>query len=281
MASPTVQSLLAAFALSRAEALLLLAHASGLRRERLIAASDESLDPLVEAHFRELGARRVAGEPIAYLLGAREFYGRRFAVDRGVLIPRPETELLVDEALRWIDAAPRGHDRLRLLDLGTGSGAIAISVALERPDVDVVATDRSDAALAVAQANAAALGARVRFAAGDWFDALAATEAPRFDAIVANPPYVAVDDRHLDDGDLRFEPRDALTDHADGLEALRRIVAGAPVHLRSGGVLMVEHGHDQASAVRALMIAAGLVAVRSVADLAGIPRVTIGAACGA
>ncbi len=198
----TVGGALAASGLPRAEALLLLAHVGGRTRERLIAGDRDALPDAVAAAFRTIVARRTAGEPIAYLVGRREFYGRPFAVDARVLIPRPETELVVDLALTAIDES--AGDAVRALDLGTGSGAIAITLALERPSLDVVATDASADALDVATANAARLGARVAFAHGDWFDALPG--AAPFDVIVSNPPYVAAGDAHLDAGDLRFEP---------------------------------------------------------------------------
>lgn len=277
--SDTVEGALSASGLPRAEALMLLAHASGWSRERLVAGSKDPLPADVDAAFATLVERRSTGEPIAYLIGAREFYGRRFAVDRDVLIPRPETELLVDQALQWIDERTAMPDTpaLRVLDLGTGSGAIAVTLALERPTLEVVATDAMPAALAKAAANAAALGASARFLEGDWYAALSTAPIARlFDLIVANPPYVAGGDPHLDDGDLRFEPRAALTDGDTGLTALAHIVSEAAGHLRSGGALMLEHGHDQAAEVRRLMTQAGFIGVVSVPDLAGIERVSIG-----
>jgi release factor glutamine methyltransferase len=186
-----------------------------------------------------------------------------------VLIPRPDTELIVELALERLPAnAPR------LLDMGTGSGAIAVAVAYTRPDADVTALDVSPDALAVARSNAAANGARVRFVESSWFDALAAGET--FDVIASNPPYIAAGDAHLAQGDLRFEPVGALTDHADGLSALRTIVAGSPRHLVPGGWLLLEHGYDQAAAVRALLLDAGFADVQSWQDLAGIERVSGG-----
>lgn len=268
----TVGGALAASGLPRAEALLLLAHVGGRTRERLIAGDRDALPDAVAAAFRTIVARRTAGEPIAYLVGRREFHGRPFAVDARVLIPRPETELVVDLALTAIDES--AGDAVRALDLGTGSGAIAITLALERPSLDVVATDASADALDVATANAARLGARVAFAHGDWFDALPG--AAPFDVIVSNPPYVAAGDAHLDAGDLRFEPGLALTDGGDGLAHLRRIVAGAPARLRGGGALVVEHGHDQGAIVRALFASAGFVDVATHDDLARIGRATSG-----
>jgi release factor glutamine methyltransferase len=268
--SVTVQALLDDAGLPRAEALSLLAHASQATRERLIAGARDTVDDRIAHAFRGLATRRRAGEPIAYLIGLREFYGRSFAVDPRVLIPRPETELLVDLALARIDAGSTA----RVLDLGTGSGAIAITLALERPQVQVVATDRSADTLALARENARRLEARVAFVGGDWFDAL--DDDTVFDLIVANPPYIATDDPHLAQGDLRFEPAGALTDGADGLAAIRRIVRGAPSRLTADGTLMIEHGHRQAAAVRALYADVSLSAVTSHRDLAGIERITVG-----
>lgn len=262
----TAGELLAASGLPAAEARALLASAGGTTREMLIAFPERAVGPDAAARFEALAARRRAGEPIAYLLGVQEFYGRPFRVTPAVLIPRPETELLVDLAL----GALREIESPRVLEPGTGSGCIAISLALERPDARLTAADRSADALAVARANAQRLGARVDFVASDWYAAIEG----RFDAIVANPPYVAAGDPHL--AGLRFEPIHALTDHGDGLGCLRTIVAGAPAHLAAGGRLLVEHGYDQAAAVRALFEAAGFDAIRTVRDAAGIERVCTG-----
>jgi len=221
------------------------------------------------AQFRGWVARRAAGEPVAYLLGSREFYGREFVVTPAVLIPRPETELLVDVALMKVGAGGTAQ----LLDLGTGSGCIAVSLALECPAARVTAVDISAAALAVAKNNALRLDASVDFIESDWFATLPAAQ---FDLIVANPPYIAATDRHLAEGDLRFEPAHALTDQADGLAALRRIVADAPGWLASDGWLYFEHGYDQETAVFALLQAAGFVNIEQHRDLAGIVRVSGG-----
>jgi release factor glutamine methyltransferase len=280
-ASPTTaDALLRASPLPALETRILLMHVLGWLRTELITRGDEALAaPNVEA-YRALEARRVRGEPIAQLVGSREFYGLDFEVTPDVLIPRPETELLVETAL----AAIEGLARPRVLDLGTGSGAIAVAIASARPDARVWAVDRSAAALGVAARNAQRLldasrpGGTLTFVAASWYDAL--DPALRFEAIVSNPPYIANGDPHLDEGDLRFEPRGALTDEADGLTALRAIVAGASAHLAPGGVLWMEHGYDQAEAVRALLEGHGYAEVRSEKDLAGIERISGGRLAG-
>ena len=273
-------ALLRASPLSALDARVLLAHVLGWRRTELITRGDEPLDAAGVARFRALEARRVKGEPIAQLVGSREFFGLDFEVTPDVLIPRPETELLVETALDALD----GIAQPRVLDLGTGSGAIAVAIASARPDARVWAVDRSADALAVAARNAARLldparpGGAPTFVAGSWYDGL--DPSLRFDAIVSNPPYIARGDPHLATGDLRFEPRGALTDEADGLTALAAIVADAPRWLAPGGVLWMEHGYDQAQAVRALLAARGLADARSARDLAGIERVSGARAAG-
>jgi release factor glutamine methyltransferase len=274
----TPSALLRGSLLPALEARVLLCHALGWRRTELITRGDEPLGEPAQAAFRALEARRAAGVPIAQIVGMREFYGLAFEVTPDVLIPRPETELLVETALEAIAAIAQP----RVLDLGTGSGAIAIAIAFARPDARVSAVDRSPAALAVAARNAAKLldprrpGGAVTWLQGDWYGALAASPAAQFDAIVSNPPYIAAGDRHLDEGDLRFEPRGALTDESDGLSAIRAIVAQAGPYLAQPGHLWLEHGYDQAEAVRALLTAAGFEDVRSLRDLAGIERTTGG-----
>jgi release factor glutamine methyltransferase len=213
--------------------------------------------------------RRLRGEPIAYIVGRREFFGLDFRVTDAVLIPRPDTELLVELALE------RLPQHGRVLDMGTGSGAIAVALAHTRRDAHVTALDVSPAALDIARQNAVNNGARVRLVQSDWF---AAIEGERFDMVVSNPPYIAAGDVHLSQGDLRFEPTGALTDHADGLSALRTIASGAPVHLEPGGWLLMEHGYDQAAQVRSLLAEQGYVDVASWRDLAGIERVSGGRA---
>ena len=247
------------------EARSLLAFVLDTTRESLIARPQRQVCAEAAARFHELCARRRAGEPIAYLLGEREFFGRPFRVDHSVLIPRPETECLVEAALQ----ALQGLDSPSVLDLGTGSGCIAITVALERPDAEVTATDASERALEVARTNAVALSARVAFIHADWY----APQGRRFDLIACNPPYVAADDLHL--AELRYEPREALTDGGDGLACLRAVIRQAPAHLDGGGTLVVEHGYDQGAAVRAMMIENGFSA-RTLTDLAGVERVCQG-----
>ncbi|MFM2447018.1 MAG: peptide chain release factor N(5)-glutamine methyltransferase [Pseudomonadota bacterium] len=264
--------LLAASGLPPAEARSLLAHASGTRREALVAFPERAVDEAAAQCFAALAQRRRAGEPMAYLLGVREFLGRDFEVCAAVLVPRPETELLVELGLGWIAGRPAP----RVVDLGTGSGCIAVSLALARPDAQVTGTDLSAAALAVAGRNAARLGAPVRWREGAWYAALEPDE--RFELIVANPPYVAAGDPHL--AALRFEPQGALTDDADGLACLRALAAGAPQHLAPGGWVALEHGYDQGAAVRQLLAEAGLLEAATWRDLAGHERVSAARAPG-
>jgi release factor glutamine methyltransferase len=249
---------------------VLLCHALGLTRVGLITQSERALSADEAQRFAALVRRRIDGEPIAYIVGQREFFGLPFEVSGAVLIPRPDTELLVELTLE------RLPQQGRVLDMGTGSGAIAVALAHTRRDADVAALDVSADALAVARRNAAGNGARVNFLQSDWYAALAAE--PPFDVIASNPPYIAGGDRHLSEGDLRFEPAGALTDHADGLSALRTIIAGAPRHLKPQGWLLMEHGYDQSAAVRTLLADAGYAEVQSWRDLAGIERVSGGRA---
>jgi release factor glutamine methyltransferase len=254
--------------IGRIDARVLLCDLLGVARAWLSTHPMHVLTESQDAQFDSLVARRAMGHPVAYLVGAREFYGRDFEVGPAVLIPRPETETLVEAALA------RMGDRGDVLDLGTGSGAIAVTLACERPGWAVRAVDASEKALAVARANAARHGARVRFDPGNWYTPLA---GERFDIIVANPPYVAAGDPHLAEGDLRFEPPAALSDGSnDGLDSIRAIVAGAPGHLKSGGWILIEHGYDQAGACRAFLGAAGFEDLVAIADLAGISRVAGG-----
>jgi release factor glutamine methyltransferase len=252
-------------ALEPREARLLLAAATGFSEASVLAHPERELPAAAEARFRELAARRVRGEPIAYLLGEKEFYGLTLAVNPAVLIPRPETELLVELALARKPAS--------VLDLGTGSGAIALALKRHLPAARVVAVERSAAALAVAQRNALRLGLEVEFRHGLWYEPVA---GGRFDLVVSNPPYVAVGDPHLSQGDLRFEPQSALVAGPEGLDALRDIVRGAPSHVNPGGWLLVEHGLGQDAAVRGLLREAGFDEIHTWPDLAGIARVSGG-----
>ncbi len=266
-AGATVGALQAALPLDPLENRILLCHALTLTRVGLITNSERALSVEEAAHLQALVARRLNGEPIAYIVGQREFFGLPFQVSPAVLIPRPDTELIVELSLERLTPGAR------LLDMGTGSGAIAVAVAHTRPDALVTALDLSEEALDVARANAGANGARVRFLRSDWFAALGEED---FDLIASNPPYIACADAHLAQGDLRFEPSGALTDFADGLSALCTIVTGAPAHLVAGGWLLLEHGYDQAAAVRDLLAAAGYSEVQSWRDLGGIERVSGG-----
>lgn len=268
--------LLAASALPERESRALLARQLNVAREHLIAHPDQAVSASNAAAFEQLALRRRADEPLAYLLGEKEFYGRMFAVSPAVLIPRPETELLVDLALARLAACARSGRQPRVLDLGTGSGCIAVSLAIENPRAEIIATDASTAALALARANEVRLGARiVEFAHGDWYAALPADA--RFDLIVSNPPYVAEGDPHL--ADLRFEPALALIAEARGLAALRKIIEGAPSRLSPGGWLLLEHGCEQGAAVRALLEERRWNNVQTHFDAAGLERVTVAGAC--
>lgn len=264
----------AAQRIGRLEARLLLQQATGLTASTLAAYPERLLDAPALAAYQALVARREQGEPIAYLLGSREFYGRDFHVAPGVLIPRPETELLVEQGVEKITTRTRSPTRPRILDMGCGSGAIALTLALECPDAAVTALDASPEALAIARENAQKLAAPVEFIESDWFAALNPQE--KFDLIVSNPPYIAWADPHLSQGDLRFEPRTALASGDDGLDALRQIIAAAPRFLEPDGWLLLEHGYDQAAAVYALLDAAGFQAIEQHRDLAGILRVSGG-----
>ncbi|NML26800.1 peptide chain release factor N(5)-glutamine methyltransferase [Zoogloea dura] len=252
-----------------AETRLLLGALTGASTAQIAAYPERGLEPGLALRFVDMLVRREQGEPVAYLLGEREFYGRSFRVSPAVLIPRPETELIVDTVLARVvkDAA------LRILDLGTGSGALAVSLALELPAAQVTAVDISPAALAVAAANAQRLGARLRCLESDWFAAL---QGEVFDLIVSNPPYIAAGDPHLEEGDVRFEPPGALASGPAGLDDLARIAAEAPAYLNSGGWLLMEHGYDQGAAVRDLLLARGFLDVASARDLAGIERIGFG-----
>lgn len=256
-----------AIGVDRLDVQLLLCHLLQRSRAWLLAHDDAALAPAQAAAFEAALARRAAGEPLAYIVGEKEFHGLVLAVSPDVLVPRPETELLVDWALELLagQAAPA------VADLGTGSGAIALAVQHRCPAARVTATDASPAALAVARANAERLGLPLQLAAGSWWQAL---PGQVFDLVLSNPPYIAGDDHHLQA--LVHEPRQALTPEGDGLQALRAIVAGAPAHLQAGGWLLLEHGFDQADAVQTLLAAGGFREVATRVDLAGLPRCTGG-----
>lgn len=305
----TLDDLIQHSQLPRAEARRLLASLTAQPLTWFMAHGDDPADPDTTARFHTLAERRRSGEPLAYLLGQQEFYGRPFAVSPAVLIPRADTETLVETALEQLLLLRRQRRAvpLSLLELGTGSGIIAITLALEAPDAEVHAVERSPEALAMAQQNAKALGAnRIHWHTGSWWQALAnatdsheATEntataaqttspitarqghpteppARRFDLIVSNPPYIAANDHHLQQGDLRFEPPQALAAGPDGLDDLRIIIGGAPAHLNPGGWLLLEHGYDQEAPVQTLLRDAGFADVFTRRDLAGQPRVSGG-----
>lgn len=255
---------------ARYEAELLLLHALQRDRAWLFAHGADAADEVLQAAYAALVARRAAGEPIAYITGSRGFWTLDLQVTPATLIPRPETERLVELALERLPADMPLH----VADLGTGSGAIALAIASERPQARVLATDASEAALAVAQANARAHALdNVAFAQGDWFAPLA---GQRFDLIASNPPYIEAGDAHLSQGDLSFEPASALASGADGLDDIRRIVGQAPAHLIAGGWLLLEHGFDQGDGVHALLEEAGFVEVQTAQDLEARDRVTLG-----
>ncbi|HZW72265.1 MAG TPA: peptide chain release factor N(5)-glutamine methyltransferase [Caldimonas sp.] len=256
------------------DAQLLLARVLATSRTALIAGDDRPLAPEEDDRWSSWLSRRADGEPVAYLLGEKEFHGLVLEVNADVLVPRPETELVVDWAAELIDAASPAAGVLpapAVVDLGTGSGAIALAIKRLRPAARVIATDASTAALAVARRNAERIGLAIELVDGSWW---AAVEARRFDIAVSNPPYVAAGDPHL--AELRHEPVMALTPGGDGLDALRAIAVGATDHLFAGGWLIVEHGFDQGAAVRELLAEAGLAAIETRCDLAGLERATAG-----
>lgn len=262
---------------ARIEIQMLLQRALGVGRTYLFAHPERVLNDTEQNAYQVLLQRRLAGEPVAYILGEREFFGLNLNVTPATLIPRPDTELLVELALERIPSPPaplppagEGRKTFRVLDMGTGSGAIALAIAHQRPDADVRGCDASVAALAVAQNNALRLNiTNVSFIESNWFSALG---EQRFGVIVSNPPYIAAADHHLSHGDVRFEPLSALASGTDGLDDIRRIVAQSATHLEPNGWLLLEHGYDQAAQVRSLLQASGFTAVFSARDLSGIER---------
>jgi release factor glutamine methyltransferase len=265
----TIGGLVRESGLPRPEAELLLRVLLECERSYLITRAEETVDSTRAIAARGWFARRRAGEPVAYITGRREFYGLSLRITPEVLIPRPETERLVELALERL---PR-DSRMGVLELGTGSGAIALALARERPGLGITATDISESALEVARGNARSCDAEIHFAKSDWFEGLV---PGRFDLVVSNPPYVAAGDAHLDQGDLRFEPRLALVGGDDGLACIRAIAARARDRIRSGGWLLLEHGYDQGDRCLALLGELGYADVEDFEDLAGIPRVCAG-----
>jgi release factor glutamine methyltransferase len=266
-AGSTIEALLRESGLPRREAEILLQSVLLRDRAYLIAHAQELVDSSKGLAARAWFSRRRSGEPIAYIVGVREFYGLPFRVSSDVLIPRPETELLVELALG------RAGQHARVLELGTGSGAVAIALWSKRPDLKITASDVSQSALEVARRNADAHGADIEFIQSNWFEAIGPEP---FDLIASNPPYVAESDPHLKQGDLRFEPRLALLGGDDGLACLRAIAAQARYHLRPGGQLLLEHGYDQGQACAALLREVGYAEVSDFRDLAGLPRACAG-----
>lgn len=254
----------------RLDAELLLAHVTGLGRGQLAARDDSELPPPTLARFASLLERRQRGEPVAYLTGAREFWTLTLTVGHGVLVPRPDTELLVEEALALVDR--RGD--ARILDLGAGTGAVGLAIARERPAARVDLVEASPLALGYAQANLERLGLpNAKLHAGYWYEPLAGA---RYALIVSNPPYLADSDPHLAGSEIAHEPVEALVAGPTGMECIEEIAAGAPAHLEPGGYLLVEHGWTQGAAARATFAAAGLTEVATRRDLAGHERATLG-----
>jgi release factor glutamine methyltransferase len=255
---------------SKLEAQLLMQHVLNVNRAWLIAHENDALQANTHAEFEALVNRRLHGEPIAYILGYREFFGLKIKVSPDTLIPRPDTETLVEAALAKLATRPPAQ----ILDLGTGTGAIALAIAKHAPHAEITAVDASKAALEIAADNAQYLNlTNISFTLCNWFQAL---NDVRFDLIVSNPPYIKQDDSHLNQGDLRFEPMTALASGADGLDDIRRIVAESLTHLKPQGWLMLEHGYNQASAVADLLAEQGFVEIATLKDFGGNDRVTLG-----
>ena len=257
--------------IDRLDAQMVLGWILGRTRSWLVAHDDAALDRAQADAVRSAFARRAAGEPLAYVIGRKEFHGLTLQVDRDVLVPRPDTEVLVDWALELLAGPLAVRLRPRVVDLGTGSGAIALAVKQAHPAAALVATDASAAALGVAGANAARLGLELAFALGSWWAAL---PGERFDLVLGNPPYIAEGDPHLPA--LRHEPISALTSGGNGLDGLREIIVGAGEHLEPGGWLLLEHGHDQAESVHGLLELHGFAEIATRRDLGGQPRCTGG-----
>ena len=256
------------------ESRMLMQRVTGFSRVQLLTRDTELLNPEQLIEWNGLLQRRIQGEPMAYILGEREFYGRVFQINEHVLIPRPDTEILIDTVLQQYQK--QQSQTINVLDLGTGSGAIAVTLAAESPNWQVTAVDISTQALAVAQKNAKKHAPNnTQLVQSDWFAALDANR-DRFDLIVSNPPYIPVDDHHLQQGDLRFEPRGALSDEADGLQHYRTIIAQVPQFLRVGGRIYLEHGFDQGAAIRELLHQSHFTDIQTVRDLAGHERVSSG-----
>jgi release factor glutamine methyltransferase len=273
----SLRSLLSDSVLPPSEARLLMSHVLEkhyqLPRSALLSRDEMALSPEAMSQWQELQSKRLAGEPIAYLIGKRGFHAIELYVAPGVLIPRPETELLVEIGLQEITKL---HGLAKVLDLGTGSGAIALAIANAAPHILVTATDQSSEALDIAKTNAKLLNleTRVQLLQGSWYEAL--SDHLQFDIILSNPPYISAQDPHLSQGDLRFEPKSALTDHASGLTCLEAIIDGAKDHLSPNGLIAVEHGFDQSGAVIDLLKTAGLSDIQTYLDLAGHRRVASG-----
>jgi len=273
----SLRSLLSSSLLPPNEARILMAYVLEkhyqLPRSALLARDDLELNSQALEEWKKFESKRLQGEPVAYLIGKKGFHNIELYVAPGVLIPRPETELLVEIGLREIE---RLQGLAKVLDLGTGSGAIALAVAYSAPHVAVIATDQSNQALTIAKTNVALLNLedRVQLRQGSWYSAL--DDKVRFDIILSNPPYIDRQDPHLKQGDLRFEPASALTDHAGGLSCLKAIIDGARDHLNSNGLIAVEHGFDQSDAVVELMKSVGLRDIQTHLDLAGHCRVASG-----
>ncbi|MBS1175224.1 MAG: prmC [Burkholderiaceae bacterium] len=267
----TIVHALQSCALPLLEARMLMQHVTGYSRVQLLTHDTEVLNDAQQVHWQTLIARRVQGEPMAYIIGEREFYGRMFAVNPNVLIPRPDTETLIDAVL-----SDFGAQALSAIDLGTGSGAIALTLAAERPSWNVCATDISAQALEVARQNSQRLNTSVRFFEGDWWAALPADESLKFHIVVSNPPYIEANDEHLSEGDVRFEPIGALTDGADGLQHYRRILYDVARYLHTNGAVYFEHGYNQGASVRGILSEANFTQVRTIQDLSGNDRVSTG-----